>query len=200
VNSPRFERRCASSSLANSQRITPKNFRSASCYSFFRMQAWTVVRHYRAIRQDNPSVSERRLRSGAAHPVLRHRQAFESPHEYEAEARAKRLRSGPRPEAGRHFGVEKWAADQRHSTPLKDTQGFDGAAQALPRQITIPLSPCPSDGYKVEAAGIEPASRNVSTPASTCVAEILVLALAAPFGRVRFKPARNFFNLGRAQQ
>ena len=45
----------------------------------------------------------------------------------------------------------------------------------------------------MEAAGIEPASRNVSTPASTCVAEDLVLALAAPFGRVRFEPARNSF-------
>ncbi len=78
-------------------------------------------------------------------------------------------------------------ADPKRRNPC-GCKGFDADRRSM------------SEHVKMEAAGIEPASRNVSTPASTCVAEILVLALAAPFGRVRFKPARNFFNLGRAQQ
>jgi len=35
-------------------------------------------------------------------------------------------------------------------------------------------------GQEVEAAGIEPASRNSSTPASTCVVELFNLTAACP--------------------
>lgn len=41
-----------------------------------------------------------------------------------------------------------------------------------------------SEHVKVEAAGIEPASQNISTTASTCVVDYLVLAVRAPVDRV----------------
>jgi hypothetical protein len=42
---------------------------------------------------------------------------------------------------------KKWPANRRHLTTVQDIQGFDGAAQALPRQKAIPLSHFPSTGY-----------------------------------------------------
>jgi hypothetical protein len=47
---------------------------------------------------------------------------------------------------------------------------------------------------RMEAAGIEPASRDISATASTCVAGSFPhLALAPPTGRVRLEPAKNCF-------
>ena len=46
---------------------------------------------------------------------------------------------------------------------------------------------------KVEAAGIEPASRGISMPASTCVADYLCLARQPPIDRVLDEPAGNRF-------
>ena len=53
---------------------------------------------------------------------------------------------------------------------------------------------------KVEAAGIEPASRNRSTKASTCVVDCLISLLDSPVDRVVLQPARNFFNRERARR
>jgi integrase/recombinase XerD len=57
-----------------------------------------------------------------------------------------------------------------------------------------------SSGGKVEAAGIEPASRNRSTNASTCVVDCLFSTPAAPVDRVRWRQARNFFNRERTRR
>jgi hypothetical protein len=47
---------------------------------------------------------------------------------------------------------------------------------------------------EVEAAGIAPASRDPSVPASTCVSVHLVVGLEAPSGRVLFGLSRHEFN------
>ena len=52
----------------------------------------------------------------------------------------------------------------------------------------------------MEAAGIEPASRNISTPASTCVVDYLRFRPRPPSDRVRRSPARHFFNLGSSRR
>ena len=53
----------------------------------------------------------------------------------------------------------------------------------------------------MEAAGIEPASRDISVRASTCVVELLQLfASRPPFDKVPDSLAGNFFSPGRAQQ
>lgn len=44
----------------------------------------------------------------------------------------------------------------------------------------------------VEAAGIEPASRDISATASTCVVSSLVLARQAPTDTVLSEPAEDF--------
>ena len=48
--------------------------------------------------------------------------------------------------------------------------------------------------WKVEAAGIEPASREVFMMASTCVVDYLIFAAPAPVDRVWKRLARNLFN------
>ena len=54
-----------------------------------------------------------------------------------------------------------------------------------------------SQALLVEAAGIEPASRNVSTVASTCVVEcIYAFARAARIDTVRLRLAEYFFSPG----
>jgi hypothetical protein len=57
-----------------------------------------------------------------------------------------------------------------------DTNGFGKQSQKRIRGWQL-MSPTPE---KVEAAGIEPASRNSSTKASTCVVELFNLAVALP--------------------
>ncbi len=49
-------------------------------------------------------------------------------------------------------------------------------------------------GFKVEAAGIAPASRDPSVRASTCVAGRLIVGLEAPIGRVPFGLSHHEFN------
>ncbi len=44
----------------------------------------------------------------------------------------------------------------------------------------------------MEAAGIEPASRNHSIKASTCIVDCLIFALTTPVDRVRFRLSENF--------
>ncbi len=56
---------------------------------------------------------------------------------------------------------------QKRKNPCK-SKGFDASSQSV--------SPDDADGPKVEAAGIEPASRDISMKASTCVADCLGLA------------------------
>ncbi len=51
----------------------------------------------------------------------------------------------------------------------------------------------------VEAAGIEPASREVSAIVSTHVVDYLVVALEAPIDRLDFRLTRNVFNNDRAR-
>ena len=53
---------------------------------------------------------------------------------------------------------------------------------------------------KVEAAGIEPASRNRSTKASTCVVDCLISLPDSPVDRVALQPARNFFSRARTRR
>jgi hypothetical protein len=48
----------------------------------------------------------------------------------------------------------------------------------------------------MEAAGIAPASRDPSEPASTCVAVHLIVDLGAPIGRVPFGLSHHEFNPG----
>jgi hypothetical protein len=45
----------------------------------------------------------------------------------------------------------------------------------------------------LEAAGIEPASRDISMKASTCVANCLCLVAAPPIDKATVEPARSFF-------
>jgi len=49
-------------------------------------------------------------------------------------------------------------------------------------------------GYKVEAAGIAPASRDPSVSASTCVSARLIVGLESPVGRVPFGLSRHEFS------
>ena len=84
------------------------------------------------------------------------------------------------------FGKD--ATNQKRQSPCR---GKDFGVE--PRRLS-------SDG-KMEAAGIEPASRDISMGASTCVVGSFTrLAHRPPTDRVPGKPAGNIFNLGRAQQ
>ncbi len=51
----------------------------------------------------------------------------------------------------------------------------------------------------MEAAGIEPASRDVSVRISTCVADCLIFTEPPPVDRVRTRLAENFFDSERAR-
>ena len=49
----------------------------------------------------------------------------------------------------------------------------------------------------MEAAGIAPASRDPSVPASTCVSDHLIVGLGAPIGKVSYGLSRHEFNPSR---
>ncbi len=84
--------------------------------------------------------------------------------------------------------------------PEVDSLGLWTAAHLLPTRSAVFLTLLPLTSYKVEAAGIEPASRNRFTPASTCVVDCLISPPRAPVDRIARRPARNFFNRERTRR
>jgi len=54
-------------------------------------------------------------------------------------------------------------------------------------------------GLDVEAAGIEPASRDISMAASTCIVDYLIFDRETPIDRLSAGLARNLFNRRRAR-
>ena len=88
----------------------------------------------------------------------------------------------------------------------KRTQGVHGGDSQSPSERKKPrfCRVCDSVRYctklKVEAAGIEPASRNISTQASTCVVDCLISPPRAPVDRVALRLAGNFFNRERTRR
>ncbi len=109
------------------------------------------------------------------------------------------LAGGPRKPVGQPNGSQS----RGRRCPDVTSRGSDEKSQLSGRKTRNPRR---SEGYdaschtkassgmedaSVEAAGIEPASRNRSTKASTCVVDCLILLPRAPVDRVARRPARN---------
>lgn len=98
--------------------------------------------------------------------------------------------------AGQNGSTHVAAGHGNNEVPKREnpcrSKGLDAESQ--------PVSQVDPIYQSMEAAGIEPASRNISAPASTCVVDSLVLARRAPVDRVPVEPAGNFFNPVRTLQ
>ncbi len=99
---------------------------------------------------------------------------------------------------GLAFGLGAFPSrDRAGKTPGSSSAGPAAGEKELRGEI------CPGVGsslFRVEAAGIAPASREASTTASTCVADPLIVGREAPTGRVLFGLAGHEFNPGRNQR
>ena len=81
----------------------------------------------------------------------------------------------PRPDSGPQVRIPT-----RQQGAELDREGHRVDAHLMPARTAVFLTLNRLTSYKVEAAGIEPASRNRFTPASTCVVELFNLAAARP--------------------
>jgi len=93
-------------------------------------------------------------------------------------------------EEGENQAAQK-AAQQMHAGPRNKPQSTKAAHEKTPVFPGFAKSCDPVLMSRLEAAGIEPASRDRSAKASTCVVGCLISLMRSPADRVAHQPARN---------
>jgi hypothetical protein len=110
------------------------------------------------------------VRHSAFRPSLsnRRQRGLESRREYKWEGSATPPQSGPSPNRSPRAAAYTSRYEERHAVPILGRERPSGAAQMLPCRSALPATLCPSTTLKVEAAGIERASRTQCATAWNC--------------------------------